>query len=332
MLENAADKLIEALDKKINPCVIGLDPRIDKLPIEIKNYCLETYGNTLTGAAKAIEMFCCEVIDTIKDIVAVVKPQIAFFEQYGSEGFKAFERTLAHAQAANLLVITDAKRNDIGSTCQAYANAHLGDVELLVEDSAGKITIQNPHPCDWLTVSPYLGSDGIVPFLEAMNKRSCGIFILVRTSNISARELQDLMTTENLPVWHKVAEMVKNLDGSFTGKKGFSSIGTVVGATYPAEAHILRTLLHHTIFLVPGYGAQGASAFDCTHSFRNDGYGALINASRSIIFAYDKQQQNQNELKQAQLKWRNAIRDATIAMRDDILFALKDNNKLPTGW
>ena len=327
MITHGADLLIESIDAKSNPCVVGLDPRISQLPIEIRQRALSEYGNTIEGTAKAIELFCIEVIDQIKNIVGIVKPQIAFFEQYGSHGIAAFENVLRMAHQQKLIVITDAKRNDIGSTCEAYARAHLGTVELVgdfMKGSSDKLKTPTPHQCDWLTVSPYLGSDGIDPFLEVIQDQARGIFILVKTSNPSAGEFQDITTNRGEPLWQSVASLVKSKGNDLLGSRGYSTVGAVVGATYPDEAKILRQLMPRTIFLVPGYGAQGGDAISVVDAFQRDGYGAVINASRSIIYAFRNAPSG--------VPWTTAVRNAAIEMRDDVIQALKNKGKLPAHW
>lgn len=327
MTIHGADLLIEAIDAKANPCVVGLDPRVSQLPDEIRQSVLSEYGNTIEGTAKAIELFCKETIDQVKDLVGIVKPQIAFFEQYGSHGIAAFERVIHHAHQHKLIVITDAKRNDIGSTCEAYARAHLGTIELIGDSVKGPTEKNNtptPHRCDWLTVSPYLGSDGIDPFLEIIQDHPQGIFVLVKTSNPSAGEFQDIITSRGEPLWQSVASMVKSKGSELLGSRGYSKIGAVVGATYPEEARILRQHMPRTIFLVPGYGAQGGDANSVVDAFQRDGYGAIINASRSILYAF------RNASSTA--PWTTAVRNATVAMRDDIIAALRKQGKLPAHW
>jgi orotidine-5'-phosphate decarboxylase len=317
----ASDILIDAINAKKNPCAVGLDPRISMLPTQLKQEALLMHGNTVAGAAWAIEKFCCDVIDAVKDVVAVVKPQVAFFEEYGSLGYAAFEATVRHAKKAELVVITDGKRNDIGSTCEAYARAHFGPVELI------EGTAPSPLESDWLTVSPFLGSDGIDPFVEICKESSKGIFVLVKTSNPSSIELQNLQTAHYEPLHHTVAALIKRRSNEFLGKAGYSLIGAVVGATYPDEAKTLRKLLPRSIFLVPGYGAQGGNAKSTMDCFNRDGYGAVINASRSVIFAF-----RGNESGKGSNGWQSAVRNAAIEMREDIVGELSRSEKMPGGW
>jgi orotidine-5'-phosphate decarboxylase len=251
-----ADALTERI-KKTSPVCVGLDPHGTKLPEGIEKN------------AEGIFTFGKGIIDAVKDIACAVKPNLAFYEVFGWEGMKAFFETCEYAKAKDLLVIADGKRNDIGSTCEAYADAYLSKAS----------------PIDALTVTPYLGSDGITPFIERCGKNDKGIFILVKTSNESSGELQDLPTGDEV-VHEHVAQLVESLATSCLGKAtNLSSVGAVVGATYPEEMTYLRTLMPHCIFLIPGYGAQGGSRDDVKRGFLPDGTGAIVNASRSIIFA-----------------------------------------------
>ena len=238
--------------KETSPVCVGLDPRKDKLPEGV---------DTLT--------FCKGIIDSVKDIASCVKPQLAFFEVLGWEGMKIFWEVCSYAKEQGLIVIADGKRNDIGSTCEAYADAYLGP------DS----------PVDALTVTPYLGSDGINPFIERCTKNNKGIYVLVKTSNKSSGELQDLPCGDEA-VHENLAQLVESWGAPHLGTQtNLSCIGAVVGATYPEELKYLRTLMPHMPFLIPGYGAQGGSAKDIKYGFLADGTGAIVNSSRGIIFA-----------------------------------------------
>ena len=240
-----------------SPVCVGLDPRLNKLP------------EGIAKDASGVLEFNKGIIGAIKDIAAVIKPQLAFYEVLGAEGMKTFWETCAYAKEQGLLVIADGKRNDIGSTCEAYADAYLG------ADS----------PIDALTVTPYLGSDGINPFIERCTKNGKGIFILVKTSNKSSGELQDLPCGDEV-VHEHVAQLVEGMAAQALGPKtNLSCVGAVVGATYPEELKYLRTLMPHCPFLIPGFGAQGGTAEDVKHGFLADGTGAIVNSSRGIIFA-----------------------------------------------
>lgn len=257
-MQNFADKLNSAIDQKGNPCVVGLDPRADQIP-------------TCFGAdiEEKIVAWSSTIIDTIKDLVPAVKIQIAFYEEHGTAGMKAFERTLKYAKDARLIVVIDAKRNDIGATAEAYARAYLGPT----------------YDVDAITVSPFLGRDSITPFVDACKKYGKGIFVLVKTSNPGSGDIQDKISSGN-SVSETVAKMVDELGSDLVGSSGYSSIGAVVGATFPEEATNLRALMPKAIFLVPGYGAQGGTAKNIVSCFNTDNKGALVNSSRGITFSH----------------------------------------------
>ncbi|GAB6138496.1 orotidine-5'-phosphate decarboxylase [Halanaerobaculum tunisiense] len=298
---NFADQLIdEVLAKQSHVCV-GLDPRLNRIPAEIKEKAVKQYGKTPEAVAEAFLDFNQGIIDAVKDHVPVVKPQMAFYEQYGYQGVKAFEETVAYAKEQGLLVITDAKRNDIGSTAKAYATGYL------------------EGPTDSLTVTPYLGADGIKPFLDYCHQDK-GIFILVKTSNPSAAELQDLKVEEGELVYEKLAQLVVEWSKGTIGNQGYSAVGAVVGATYPQEAKNLRQLMKQNYFLVPGYGAQGGGAKDVLPCFNEDGLGAIVNSSRGINFAY------QNDDYSAD--YQQAAKEAVIKMKEDINSALEKADKI----
>jgi orotidine-5'-phosphate decarboxylase len=281
-MKNYADRLISAIEQKGNPCIVGLDPRIDQMP----DFILRKYENKAASERiiGAISSFHKIVINAIADIVPGVKPQIAFYEQYGLPGMKAFENTLAYAKEKGLITIVDAKRNDIGSTAQAYSNTFLGRTDIFGK----KVPI---YDVDCITVSPFLGEDSLMPFVNDCLEYGKGIFVLVKTSNPGSVDLQDLRISESKEqVYISLARLVKRLGKDLVGKKGYSSIGAVVGATYPNEAELLRELMPNNIFLVPGYGAQGATGKDIVNCFNTDKpgnkIGAVVNASRSITYKY----------------------------------------------
>ena len=277
-MKNYADRLINAIQKKGNPCIVGLDPRIDQMP----DFILHKYENKSTSdrIIGAISNFHGIIIKTIADIVPGVKPQVAFYEQYGLPGMKAFENTLAYAKEKGLITIVDAKRNDIGSTAQAYSNTFLGKTDIFSK----KVPI---YDVDCITVSPFLGEDSLIPFVKDCFEYGKGIFVLVKTSNPGSVDVQDLKIAESgEEVYISLAKLVKKLGKGLVGKKGYSSIGAVVGATYPNEAELLRELMANNIFLVPGYGAQGATGKDIVNCFNPDKLGAVVNASRSITYNY----------------------------------------------
>ena len=309
---NFADRLIKEINNKESHACVGLDPRWDRLPEKIKDRVVKKHGKTVKGISEAIIEFNKGIIDAVNDLVAVVKPQIAFYEQYGYLGIKAFEETIRYAKEQGLLVISDAKRNDIGSTAKAYAEGHLGVVDSSSEKDLGLST-------DSLTVTPYLGWDGIKPFISNCQKSNKGIFVLVKTSNSSANELQDIKSDTGELVFEKLARLVNKWGTNVVGEEGYSSAGAVVGATYPKEAKKLRKLMPNNYFLVPGYGAQGGGAADVVPCFNQDGYGAVVNSSRGIIFAYQQDKYSSN--------YQEAARKAVINMNQDINKALKKADK-----
>lgn len=312
MSKMAIDKLMDAIDITKAPIVVGLDPRLQDIPKAIRDRAETLAGRTKEGAALAIYEFNKGLIDALNGMVPAVKPQIAFYEQYGFHGIKAYEETIAYAKAAGLLVIGDVKRNDIGSTAEAYADGHIGRVDLWGETVPAFDT-------DFLTVNPYLGSDGIKPFLKWSGELGKGIFALVRTSNPSATEVQDLVAASSgLKVYQEVGELIGRLGLSYVGTRGYSALGAVVGATYPEESGELRRRLPGTYFLVPGYGAQGAGVDDVMPAFGDDGYGAVVNSSRGIIYAY----RAKGYEAYGESGYQDAARAAVEAMRDDINRAL----------
>lgn len=274
-----ADRLCAAIDAKGSAVVVGLDPRPDSLPPHLLADCRAELGATPQAVAEALWRFNRGVVDAVHDVVPAVKPQLAFYERYGVAGLGAYARTAQYAKEAGLLVIADGKRNDIGSTASAYAEAFLGAPPVFDQAAAGDFT------ADALTVNPFLGRDGIQPFVECAGQQGRGVFVLVKTSNPSAGDLQDLQVNGE-PLYEHVGRLVESWGESRRGQSGYSSVGAVVGATWPDQAARLRALMPHTLFLVPGYGAQGATAADVAPCFDTNGHGALINASRSIIFAW----------------------------------------------
>ncbi|MGQ4808046.1 Orotidine 5'-phosphate decarboxylase [Candidatus Entotheonellaceae bacterium PAL068K] len=278
-VEHFADRLWAAVARTGAPVVVGLDPRLDDIPASILRSCRQRYGATPRAAAEALWCFNRGLIDAVHDLVPAVKPQLAFYERYGVGGMEAFARTVRYAQDAGLLVIADAKRNDIGSTAEAYADAFLGTATAFGQTVSGDFAV------DALTVNAYLGSDGIRPFAVRARRSGKGLFVLIKTSNASSAELQDL-PVDGRPLYEHVGALVAALGADHHGACGYAAVGAVVGATYPEQGKRLRTLMPHTLFLVPGYGAQGATATDVVGCFDAQGQGALVNAARSIIFAY----------------------------------------------
>ena len=278
------DELIEKINEKNNPTVVGLDPKIDYVPSFIKEEMFEKYGVNLKAVAEAILKFNKILIDSVYDIVPAVKPQLAYYEMYGVEGVRVFYETCKYAKQKGLICIADGKRNDIGTTAEAYSSAFIGSTKIDDNNQEAAFNV------DALTVNPYLGVDGIKPFVNDCAKFGKGIFVLVKTSNKSSGQLQDLLTQEGKSIYEKVAEYVNEWGSNVIGKYGYSSVGAVVGATYPNQAKILRKILKSAYILVPGYGAQGGTARDVAHSFNSDGQGAIVNASRSIMCAYKDEQ------------------------------------------
>ncbi len=308
------DLLIDAIKEKDNPTVVGLDPKLDFIPQFIKEKAFKEHGVNLKGAAQAIIEFNKGLIDALYDIVPAVKPQLAYYEMYGIEGLMAFEQTVKYAKEKGMIVIADGKRNDIGSTAESYSAGFLGKT-LISED-----VLQPVFDADALTVNPYLGVDGIKPFIDDCKKYQKGIFVLVKTSNKSSGQLQDILTDKGKSIYEIVAELVEEWGKSLRGKYGYSSVGAVVGATYPNQAKILRKAMKHAYILVPGYGAQGGTARDVAHSFDGEGLGAIVNASRSIMCAYTSDNwKDQYSVE----KYAEASRAEAIRMRDDINSAIK---------
>lgn len=298
------DKLIEKIAEKQNPTVAGLDPKLSYIPEHIRSASYEKYGKTLDGAADALLQFNKGLIDALCDIVPAVKPQAAYYEMYGWQGVKALTETIAYAKGKGMFVITDGKRNDIGATMTAYAAAHLGSTTVEEETFA-------PFGADALTVNGYLGTDGIQPLLEVCGQEDKGIFVLVKTSNPSSGELQDKPLADGNTVYRAMGAMCEGWGEKLPGQYGYSGVGAVVGATYPAQLEELRAAMPHTFFLVPGYGAQGGAADDVAPGFDKNGLGAIVNSSRGIMCAWQKTGGDGRDFAQA-------ARDAAIAMRDDI--------------
>ncbi|MFO7792922.1 MAG: orotidine-5'-phosphate decarboxylase [Candidatus Saliniplasma sp.] len=321
--ENLADRLLEAIDNKKNPSVVGLDPRINRIPDHIKEEAVDRAESPFEAVRYAFEEFNKSIIDEIEDIVPAVKPQVAFYEQYGGHGLRAFEETIDYAKDKGLIVISDVKRNDIGSTAKAYAAAHLGEVERINKD------FTYSFDSDMVTVNAYLGTDGVEPFLDVCKKYAKGIFILVKTSNPSSGELQDKEIKGEGKVYELMGELVKKWGDDLVGHKGYSSVGAVVGATYPEEAEKLREMMKKAIFLVPGYGAQGGTADDIIPCFNDDGYGGIVNSSRGIIFAYEKEPYSE---KFGENNFAKASRQAVLDMKNDIRRSLEKGKKVPEGW
>ena len=277
------DRLLEKIAEKQNPTVAGLDPKLSYIPETIRQESYARFGKTLEGAADALLTFNKGLIDSLCDIVPAVKPQAAYYEMYGWQGVRALAGTIAYAKSKGMFVITDGKRNDIGATMQAYAAAHLGgtDVDGETFEAFG---------ADALTVNGYLGTDGIEPLLSVCAGKGKGIFVLVKTSNPSSGEFQDQMLHAMYePLYRAMGNMCQQWGQKLPGKYGYSGVGAVVGATYPKQLQELRKALPDTIFLVPGYGAQGGAAQDVAMGFDKNGLGAIVNSSRGIMCAWQKE-------------------------------------------
>lgn len=312
---NFADRLIASVRQKRSHVVVGLDPVLSKLPGFILNDAAGRYGKTARGAGAALYAFNRMVIDAVAEHVPLVKPQSAFYEAYGHWGVEAFWETVKYAREKGLTVIADCKRGDIGTTAEAYAAGYFGHPNPLE-------SWEDPDLwADSLTVNPYLGSDGLIPFINRCKSRGTGLFVLVKTSNPSSGELQDQELFSGETVAQQVAKLVTYLGSPLVGEAGYSSVGAVVGATYPEDLARYRSELEKAIILVPGYGAQGGTAADVVHAFNADGLGAVVSASRSVIFAYGSADTSPDEAQRA-------ITAAAVAMNADITGELRKAGKL----
>ncbi len=275
------NKLTEKIKKTHAPICVGLDPMLSYVPKQVQETAFKEYGETLEGAAEAIWQFNKAIIDATYDLIPAVKPQIAMYEQFGIPGLVAFKKTVDYCKEKDLVVIGDIKRGDIGSTSSAYAVGHLGKVQVGTKEYAG-------FDEDFATVNPYLGSDGVNPFIDICKKEKKGLFILVKTSNPSSGEFQDQLINGR-PLYELVGEKVAQWGADCMGDE-YSYIGAVVGATYPEMGKVLRKIMPKSYILVPGYGAQGGKGKDLVHFFNEDGLGAVVNSSRGIIAAYKQEQ------------------------------------------
>lgn len=303
------NKLIAEIQKKNAPIVVGLDPMLNYVPEQIQKVAFEEFGETLEGAAEAIWQFNKGIVDATHDLIPAVKPQIAMYEQFGIPGMIAFKKTVDYCKEKGLVVIGDVKRGDIGSTSAAYAVGHLGRVAVGSKSYAG-------FDEDFATVNPYLGSDGINPFLDVCKEEKKGIFVLVKTSNPSSGEFQDQLV-DGKPLYELVGKKVAQWGEECMGD-AYSYVGCVVGATYPEMGKILRKIMPKTYILVPGYGAQGGTAKDLAPYFNSDGLGAIVNSSRGIIAAY----KNDKYAKFGAADYADASRQAVVDMIEDINSAL----------
>jgi orotidine-5'-phosphate decarboxylase len=303
-------KLIAKIETRNAPIVVGLDPMMGFIPEHIKSQAFTEFGETLKGAGEAIWQYNKGIIDATYDLIPAVKPQIAMYEQFGIEGLIAYQKTLDYAREKDLVIIGDIKRGDIGSTSEAYAIGHLGKVKVGSNSYYG-------FQEDFSTVNPYLGSDGIKPFLDVCREEKKGIFVLVKTSNPSSGEFQDQLIG-NQPLYEKVGEKVAEWGDTLMGDS-YSYVGAVVGATYPEMGKTLRKIMPKTYILVPGYGAQGGKGEDLVHFFNADGLGAIVNSSRGIIAAYQSAQYKERF---APENYADASRQAVLDMLEDIQGAL----------
>lgn len=274
------NKLVANIKKTNAPIVVGLDPMLNYIPEHVQKKAFAEFGETLEGAAEAIWQFNKEIVDKTYDLIPAVKPQIAMYEQFGIPGLEAFKKTVDYCKEKGLVVIGDIKRGDIGSTSAAYAVGHLGHVQVGSKSYA-------PFDEDFVTVNPYLGSDGVNPFIDICKEENKGLFILVKTSNPSSGEFQDQLV-DGRPLYELVGEKVAAWGEAYMGDE-YSYIGAVVGATYPEMGKVLRKVMPKSYILVPGYGAQGGQGKDLVHFFNEDGLGAIVNSSRGIIAAYKQE-------------------------------------------
>lgn len=307
------DKLIQNIERTGAPIVVGLDPMLKYIPEHLQKQAFEEYGETLKGAAEAVWAFNKEIIDHVYDLIPAVKPQIAMYEQFGVEGLLVFQRTVEYCKEKGLIIIGDVKRGDIGSTSEAYAVGHLGRVQVGSKLCSG-------FDEDFVTVNPYLGSDGVKPFIIVCQEEKKGIFVLVKTSNPSSGEFQDRMVREETadrPLYEIVGEKVAEWGADCMGSS-YSNVGAVVGATYPEQGKTLRKLMPKAFILVPGYGAQGGKGADLVHFFNADGLGAIVSSSRGIIAAYKQEEY----AKYGAEHFAEASRAAVLAMKEDIAEAL----------
>ncbi len=303
-MTNMMDKLINKIQEMQNPTVIGLDPRYEMIPEFIKN----KYEKNLEGVAEAILEFNKKIIDAVYDIIPAVKPQIAFYEMYGLEGMKVFEKTCKYAKEKGMIVIADIKRGDIGTTAKAYSNAFLG--KTLIGDKEESI-----YDVDFVTLNPYMGIDAIKPFIDDCKKYNKGVFILVKTSNPSSGDIQDLQLESGEKVYTKVVKLVEEWGKDLVGEYGYSSISAVVGATYPKQLEELRKEAPHTFFLIPGYGAQGGKAEDILLGFDKNGIGGIVNSSRGLMCAYKSERWSS---KYTEMQFAEATRTEALRMKGEL--------------
>lgn len=308
---NIMEQLAARIRAMKNPTVAGLDTRIEYLPESFVNEILPQGIHTFEEAAEAVYRYNVRLIDALCDIVPSVKVQVAYYEMYGPAGMVAYDKTIRYAKEKGMIVMADVKRNDIGATAACYANAYIGTTDM--PDGA-----QRTFAADIATINPYLGVDGVKPFADACRDHGTGIFVLVKTSNPSSGQLQDMRFEDGRTLYEAVADLVEQWGEETRGESGYSAVGAVVGATYPQQGTALRARMPHAFFLVPGYGAQGATGADIAGCFDANGSGAIVNASRSILCAWKKREG---------MAFDEAARAEAIRMREDLCGCLKAAGK-----
>ena len=311
-MRNFSDELVRNIARLDNPTVIGLDPKLDYIPEFIIEHAESLFPDEPEkAAAKAIWLFNKSLIDAVYDIIPAVKVQFAYYEMYGPQAIKTLSLTIRYAQSKGMLVIADAKRNDIGSTATAYAQSIIGETPILLGQK------KEMYGADSVTVNAYLGIDGVKPFIDVAKETGRGLFCLVRTSNPSAGDFQDLTLEDGRKLYEAVADKVEEWGSELIGEEGFSSVGAVCGATWPEQAVALRARMPHAIILVPGYGAQGAGADEAVASFTVDGKGSIVNASRSLMCAWKKREDLDPQ------DFAKATRDEALDMKNKLNAALQ---------
>ena len=312
--EHFADRLFSAVEEKQSQLVVGLDPRLDFFPESLVEEAAQRHGRTPAGACAAIVRFNSVVLEAVCEATVAVKCQIAFYERFGCAGLRAYAETLRLARDKGLIVIGDVKRNDIGSTAEAYAAAHMP------APGSSEWEAASDFHTDAITINPLFGWDGIAPFIERAAGAGCGLFALVKTSNPSSAEIQDL-DCGGVPLYEHLAAAVERWGEAHRGECGYSLLGAVVGATFPEALRRLRRLMPHSIFLVPGFGAQGGSARDVAGAFDRQGRGALVSSSRGVVYAY---RQEPYAHVYGMKKWQDAVAAAAEQVRRDVWHATHD--------
>ncbi|MDK1030399.1 MAG: orotidine-5'-phosphate decarboxylase [Planctomycetia bacterium] len=313
MAEHFADRFLDAIEAKQAPVVVGLDPVYNRMPKQIREIAAKTPQGLSEQSSAALE-FCRSIIDIVSDLVPAVKLQSAHFEMCGPSGLEALYRVTDYAHQQGLIVILDAKRGDIGSTAEAYASAYLEEIYFGKGEEEKVVTI------DAITVNPYFGADGVQPFIDVARRNGAGVFVMVRSSNSSANEFQGVVDASGRRLFEVVAERVNEWANQpeCVGQSGYSLVGAIVSATYPEDAKLLREAMPNSIFLVPGYGAQGATGDDAVAAFHEDGWGAVINATRSVIYAWERPEYEHL----GEVNWEEAVELAVRDMRQDISEAM----------